>query len=1273
MKRFLSLLFCLCMVLPLLALLPIEVGATTATAKISVEKTTFVYGEPIMVTPLVGGTNTWIGISPQGKVTSGSVRWMKVETNEGSGATKGAGVGVPVDIRQGGVAGNRYSLADIGVGSWTIFWCQGDRAAQYDQASIINITVVAGPMTVNKTEFAYGEPILVTAVAKENPTYKSWYGIVPDSGGKPKYSYGTIINRKADGTEDDLRDYSDSLSGTVSNNTKNWANYFGISQRQLLLLPAGTYWLVYCEDSNTVSGGTAVTHKIQIRIKPAFTTNKKTYSYGEAITVSIGAGLEAGDSIFIAPRHENIEQSYYSIRWQTLTAANISAGSFNIKASNTTSNYPDLWDVPPGDYSLFAVYAPNDRAYQNDHGTRIDITVSGDIPDAPTGITYLLDDKTTGMAAGKVTVSIDPNEVDDVYNKPSHVILYWGDENGNKLADYTYIRMYKVTGATTEIDMPDVTAIPEEAACLMACAYNGAGVSEGLVKVDLPADRTKAPDKGKLLSSFQIVSDIHTQETQTHKYNQRIAQMLADIKVVDPDSVGIFVAGDAVNDGWVEEYENLIALWEESGVTAPLFLATGNHEWKIGDAGNSYTTDYEREKNRFIQYNNQLLEKGGYGDHQITNGKPYYDLWVNGFHYIFLASEAPITHAYLSDAQLSWLREKLAEDRDENRPTFIMLHQQMYNVIDGAMPIQDWDGVIAGDANYQTWKAKGVWKTKGLYEGPFRDILADFPEAMVFSGHSHWDMTDANNIYDPNNPTDVTNNPLDANGNRLYPNTLPNYLFNTAAVAYLVSGVEDEVGLSYPNWTSSKGYYVRVYENCIELWGRDFSTAQWVPNAMYRMELDLAEECTHEDNASCATVCKHCGEALTPTANHTTDYDCDATCKTCGEAVEHAEHSGKKACSTVCQYGCGTTVAHTAEHSVTTPCTDTACSVCGETVTPVAHSGKKDCSTVCQYGCGTTVAHTAEHSVTIPCTDTACSVCGETVTPVAHESDTPCTTAPCHYGCGATVTATTTHIGELECSTVCRYGCGTPVDGEVHRGKFDCSSTCQYGCGTRVSYLMHEGEFECSTLCRYGCGIRISGKAHAGKKPCSTVCQYNCGTAVDATAEHTASKPCTDTACTECGETLTPAAHTGIHACSTTCRWCDATLTTVGAHTFGNWENHSEVQHKHTCVCGTVAYADHTWNNGTVTKQPTTSATGSKTFACTDCGTTKQETLDKLPTTDGSVTDNNAGAGNTNADGTADKDGSSAVVVVVIVVAAVAVLGGGGVTAYLILRKKRKA
>ena len=56
-------------------------------------------------------------------------------------------------------------------------------------------------------------------------------------------------------------------------------------------------------------------------------------------------------------------------------------------------------------------------------------------------------------------------------------------------------------------------------------------------------------------------------------------------------------------------------------------------------------------------------------------------------------------------------------------------------------------------------------------------------------------------------------------------------------------------------------------------------------------------------------------------------------------------------------------------------------------------------------------------------------------------------------------------------------------------------------------------------------------------------------------------------------------------------------------HTFGDWEKHNEDSHKKTCTdCGLVAYGEHTFDAGEVTKPSTHFKEGERTCLCIDCG-----------------------------------------------------------------------
>ena len=719
--------------------------------------------------------------------------------------------------------------------------------------------------------------------------------------------------------------------------------------------------------------------------------------------------------------------------------------------------------------------------------------------------------------------------------------------------------MRKITGVTTVIDIPTATVIPDEAKTLLVHAYNGAGVSEECFTVTLPTDRkiVTDTDKGALLSSFQIVSDVHTQDEQSNQFNRNIAQMLADIKITDPDSVGVFVAGDAVNDGRVAEYENLYDLWLQAEISTPIFIATGNHEWKLGDENNSYTSDYKAEKDRFIEYANKLLIGGGYDYDTINNGKPYYDLWVNGFHYIFLASEHPDTHAFLSTEQLNWLKEKLEEDRDVNRPTFILLHQALYNTVDGGMPRQDWDGVVAGDENIAAYKAKNKWhKTRGQYEQPLRDILAQYPEAMMFSGHSHWDMTEYHNYYDPNDPTDPEN-------------ALPNYLFNTAAVAYLSTGLFDD-GTSYAfskgwydqtytlygethlKWNGSKGYYVRVYENCIEVYGREFSSSQWVPNAMYRISKTAAiDPHDHTYDNSCDENCNICGD-IREVGDHQYDFVCGEECNICGETRSVGNHQYDHGCDTNCNV-CNA-FRDIIGHQYDNDC-DTACNECGAVREVDNHQYDNDCDASCNV-CNA-VREVGDHQYDHAC-QTNCNECGALRVAESHQYDNDCDTN-CNE-CGA-VREVGDHTYDNACDTECNScgalrevgdhtydnacdadcnSCGDVREVEGHQYDNACDTDCNI-CHTVRTVEGHARQFACSLVC-YRCGKPFdTAEPHTGREACSEICIYCEEKKVQRPAgvDHRSAMVCSDI-CGVCGEPTgkQPGDHERLNPCSNACKYC---------------------------------------------------------------------------------------------------------------------------------------
>ena len=83
-----------------------------------------------------------------------------------------------------------------------------------------------------------------------------------------------------------------------------------------------------------------------------------------------------------------------------------------------------------------------------------------------------------------------------------------------------------------------------------------------------------------------------------------------------------------------------------------------------------------------------------------------------------------------------------------------------------------------------------------------------------------------------------------------------------------------------------------------------------------------------------------------------------------------------------------------------------------------------------------------------------------------------------------------------------------------------------------------------------------------------------------------------------------------------TCLDCGKTEEEVipaNGHTYTGWRSDADEHWRICSVCGvTFGREEHTWNNGTVTKQPACEETGTRTYTCTKCEATKTETVEAL-------------------------------------------------------------
>lgn len=310
-------------------------------------------------------------------------------------------------------------------------------------------------------------------------------------------------------------------------------------------------------------------------------------------------------------------------------------------------------------------------------------------------------------------------------------------------------------------------------------AFIGAAAGFYSVKFNFTAPKTSAGINSSIFR-FAVISDIHVRN------NDRRAQVkfknaLNDLtKNVQPVPDAIIINGDLGN-GIPADYVTLRKILQnvlsDSGTSIPIFFTIGNHEfykayhnpntnsWSPETFPNGETDTMAIE--RFLQF--------------TQRDKVYTDTYIKGYHLIFLGSEKSAMSnksigdtAYLSSQQLNWLQEKLRENYVHGKPIFIFLHQPALSTSDN--------------------KHHFIVQHEEL-----NNILKQYPEVIKFSGHLHLELGSEASVIQ-----DVFTQYNDSSTSR------------TLDMKYTL----------VPN--KSEGLYVEVFDDKVNVKGRDFLQKKWV-------------------------------------------------------------------------------------------------------------------------------------------------------------------------------------------------------------------------------------------------------------------------------------------------------------------------------------------------------------------------------------------------------------------------------------------------------------
>lgn len=296
-------------------------------------------------------------------------------------------------------------------------------------------------------------------------------------------------------------------------------------------------------------------------------------------------------------------------------------------------------------------------------------------------------------------------------------------------------------------------------------------------------------DKDESLQlQMAIMSDTHIGSSTSDLH---LRSVLADYLEIAPELDVLSIVGDLTDFGRDFEYDLLNEIIrQEINPEVEKVMAMGNHEFfeqRLWPELNLTTTQM---KDRFIEKMQEHEE--------IEN--VYYDKWIKDYHFIVLGSEEVHPSNWdlpvITEEQYEWLEETIQEDADEQKPIFVFLHQ----------PIDD------------TISCSEEWGA-GFEDDRLKEILQQYPQTFLFSGHTHC-LTE-------------------------HPRTIYQNGFTMIGTGSIAKNRYAEEGLIPVR--KSDGLLVDVYEDRVEIKGRDFDNKKWTLSHTVKLPYDKSEEIIDEE------------------------------------------------------------------------------------------------------------------------------------------------------------------------------------------------------------------------------------------------------------------------------------------------------------------------------------------------------------------------------------------------------------------------------------------
>ena len=348
--------------------------------------------------------------------------------------------------------------------------------------------------------------------------------------------------------------------------------------------------------------------------------------------------------------------------------------------------------------------------------------------------------------------------------------LFWA-KNDKRLADYMAITTVNSKDLESfNINLPNNLFMPGEANQIEIEVVEGVSNSYFLEVGD---ELKLTPSK--YLFTFNALSDIHIQsKNDSAIFNSHLRMGLRDM--YSSKSEAIFVVGDTINMSAESDYLFYKSILDEeiTNLEIPIYNAVGNHEY---------------------MYQNNMMDALNLFKEQFNLDSHYYSVELNGCKFIVLGSDDISPLGIMNNIQFQWLKQELAST-DKNKPTFIFMHQPLKDTVAGSLE------TMFGQQDYGFGSSREA----------LRSLLKDYPNAILFSGHSHYTLESYQSI--------------------LYGNGIDASFVNCGSMAYVTAFEMGDIG-------GSEGYYVEVYEDYILLKGKEFVYNKWVAGAQFVLPLTV--------------------------------------------------------------------------------------------------------------------------------------------------------------------------------------------------------------------------------------------------------------------------------------------------------------------------------------------------------------------------------------------------------------------------------------------------